>query len=66
MTMVRFICEDCGNEKLTDIECHGHKISYVMQSFMCTDCNEELSEKEIEECIPKCCTKTMVAVTEAG
>lgn len=64
--MVRFICSDCGKEKLTDIECHGHRISYVMESFMCIDCERDLSDKEIDECVPKCCHKTMQVIDEAG
>lgn len=57
---MKFKCENCGSEKLEDIICHGHKISYKDNNFVCADCHgKELSDQEITECLPKCCNKMM-------
>jgi len=57
---MKFICNSCGNEKLQNIECHGHIISYKNGQFVCEDCaGKQLSDDEISDCIPKCCKKSM-------
>ena len=61
--MVRFVCENCGSEIDQEINCHGHKIKYRKdtEKFVCTDCTDRtLSDREIEECVPKCCHKPML------
>jgi uncharacterized protein YPO0396 len=57
---MKFVCENCGNEKIQNITCHGHKISYQNSQFVCIDCQDRpLSDQEIAECIPKCCSISM-------
>jgi len=58
---MKLTCEGCGCEKSMDLICHGHKISYKNDKFICDDCDgDQLTDKQISDCLPKCCGKPMM------